>query len=55
MERLEYKGVDVNQEAKIDLKDTANRLVKGMGPVGFKKKGSATYKKAKKKQNRWTS
>ena len=30
-----YKGVDINQEAKIDVQDTAKSLAKGMGPVGL--------------------
>ena len=50
-----YKGVDINQEAKVDVQDTANSLAKGMDSVGFKNKGSATYKNAEKKQNRWTT
>ena len=40
-----YKGVDINQEAKLDVLDTANSLAKGLGSIGFKKKS------AKKKQN----
>jgi WW domain-binding protein 4 len=51
-----YKGVDINQEAKLDVQDTAKSLAKGKGAVGFKKKGSgAAFKKAKKKQNRRTT
>lgn len=50
-----YKGIDINQEAKLDVQDTAKSLAKGKGAVGFKKKGSATFKKAKKKQNRRTT
>jgi WW domain-binding protein 4 len=44
-----YKGVDINQEAKLDVQDTAKSLAKGMGAVGFKKK------QVKKKQNRRTT
>lgn len=45
-----YKGVDINQEAKLDVQDTAKSLAKGKGPVGFK-----SFKKGKKKQNRRTT
>jgi WW domain-binding protein 4 len=44
-----YKGVDINQEAKLDVQDTAKSLAKGLGSVGFKKTT------AKKKQNRRTT
>lgn len=52
-----YKGVDINQETKLDVQDTAKSLAKGKGAVGFKKsKGSGgAFKKAKKKQNRRTT
>jgi len=49
-----YKGVNINQESKLDVQDTAKSLAKGSA-VGFKKKGSAAFKKAKKKQNRRTT
>ena len=50
-----YKGVDINHEAKLDVQDTAKSLAKGKGDVGFKKKASGAFKKAKKKQNRRTT
>ena len=49
-----YKGVDINQEARLDVLDTAKSLAKGSS-VEFKKKNSAAFKKAKKKQNRRTT
>lgn len=48
-----YKGVDINKESKLEVHETAKRLSKGMGCVGFKKRsGSSAFKQAKKKQNR---
>ena len=56
LKRLEIRMSILTIEAKIDVQDTVKCLAKGVGPLGFKKKGSATYKKAKtKKQNRRTT
>jgi WW domain-binding protein 4 len=50
-----YKGVDINQEAKLDVQDTAKSLAKGKVAVEFKKKALGAFKKTKKKQNRRTT